>query len=191
MDLNTITLVDFKVQFRRDFPYLPTYDTSKLYNAGTRVYYPTTDLFYDCKVNGTTGIAPTDTTKWNVVAGASVDDYVADEDITRAFGEGSVNFNQSLWADDNSIKLGYLYLAAHYMVQDLRAGAGGVAATPSFLLTSKSVGNVSESYGIPQRYLDNPQFSYLATTPYGLKYLSLIIPRLVGNVVAFSGGTTP
>lgn len=191
MDLNTITIADFKVQFRRDFPYLPVYDNAKLYNAGTRVYYPSTDLFYDCKVNGTTSTLPTDTTKWAVVSGVSVYDYVADEDITRAFGEAAVNFNQALWGDDTSIKLGYLYLTAHYMVQDLRAGAGGVAATPSFLLTSKSVGNVSESYGIPQRYMDSPQFSYLATTPYGLKYLSLVVSRLVGNVVAVAGGTNP
>lgn len=193
MDLSTITVADFKAQFRRDFPYLPTYDNTKLYNVGARVYYPTTELFYDCKVNGTTGILPTVTNNWTELATTadSTDNYVSDDDITRAMAEAGVNFNQAMWGDDATIELAYLYLTANYLVNDLKAANGGVAASPVFNVSSRTVGNVSESYAIPQRYLDNPSFAYLATSPYGLKYLSLMIPRMVGNVAAICGATTP
>lgn len=190
MDLSLITVADFKAQFRRDFPYLPTYDNTKLYNKGVRVYYPTTELFYDCTVNGTQGVLPTVTGNWIEVED-STDNYVSDDDITCAFGEAVVNFNQMLWGDDATIKMMYLYLTAHYLINDIKAANGGVAATPIFLVTDRKVGNVSESYGIPQTYLNNPLYSYLATTPYGAKYLSLLIVRMVGNVVSAAGATTP
>lgn len=196
MDLNTITVADFKVQFRRDFPYLPVFSVDELYNAGDRVYYPTTKLFYDCKVNGTTNILPTVLANWTALPangdGAdSIDNYIQDDDITRAFEEAQANFNQDLWGSDANIKLAYLYITAHYLVMDLRAAQGGVAANPQFILASRSVGNVRESYGIPKSYMDSPVFAYLATSPYGLKYLSLIVPRLVGNIQGVPGGTNP
>lgn len=190
MDLNTITIADFKTQFRRDFPFLPTYDNAKLYNAGVRVYYPTTELFYTCKVNGTTGILPTVTNNWEIVAD-SVDNYIADTDITNAFAEAKMTFNQALFSDDASIKLAFLYLAAHYLVLDTRAAMGGIYGANLFPLQSKSAGNVSESYGIPQVYLNDPQFSYLSGTAYGLKYLSFVWSLLTGNFGVVAGATTP
>lgn len=190
MDLSTITVDDFKAQFRRDFPYLNVYSNTKLYNAGARVYYTPTELFYDCKANGTIAVLPTVTASWDVVSD-STDNYVQDADITRAFGEATVNFNQAIWGDDATIKMMYLYLSAHYLINDLKAANGGVAASPAFVVTSRKVGNVSEEYGIPGAYLTNPLYAYLSTTPYGLKYLSLIVPRMVGNMVAVCGTTLP
>lgn len=190
MDLNTITVADFKALFPRDFPYLPVYDNTELYNAGTRVYYPTTKLFYTCTVNGTTGILPTDTDNWTIVAD-SVENYVSDADIERAFAEAQITFNQSLFTTDANIKMGYLYLTAHYLVNDLRAALGGIAANGLFPVASRSVGNVSESYNIPQMYLDDPIFAYLTSTPYGMKYLSMIVAQLRGNVFVVTGWTLP
>jgi hypothetical protein len=57
------------------------------------------------------------------------------------------------------------------------------------VITSKSIGGVSASYGIPQKILENPLYSYLATTPYGLKYLACISGRLKGNIIIVQGGT--
>ena len=191
MDLNTITVADFKALFRRDFPYLPSYDPAKLYNAGARVYYATTELFYTCLVNGTQGITPgSDATKW-VVVNDSTDNYVQDDDITRAFGQAQVNFNQSLFSGDDTIKLCYLYLTAHYLVVDMRNALAGVSGAGAFPLASRSVGSVSESYGIPSAYLANPSYAIYAQTGYGMKYLSLVLPMLVGNVGIACGGTTP
>lgn len=190
MDLDTITVADFKSQFRRGFPYFPVYDNSALYNSGTRVYYETTDLFYDCTVNGTTGILPTVTANWSVVSD-DVDNYISDEDIEIAFGEAKLLFNQTLFDTDANITLGYLYLTAHYLVNDLRAGLGGISATGAFPVNSRSVGNTSESYSIPESYLKDPALSFYTSTTYGMKYLSMILPLMRGNVNAVIGATQP
>lgn len=190
MDLSTITVADFKALFRRDFPYLPNYDNTELYNSGDRVYYETTKLFYDCKVNGTTGILPTVTANWDVVSD-SIDNYILDEDIEKAFDEAQITFNQALFTSDKNIEIGYLYLTAHYLVNDIRASKGGIEAFGSFTVTSRSVGNVSESYGVPDAYMRDPVYAFYTQSPYGLKYLNMILPRLVGNIGIVCGWTNP
>lgn len=114
-----------------------------------------------------------------------------DQDITNAFAEAQVAFNQSLFDTDAEIKLGYLYLTAHFMVNDLRAAAGGVTGTGSLPVTARSVGSVSETYEIPEKYLKNPVFAFYTQSPYGLKYLAMILPKLVGNMQAVWGGANP
>ncbi len=191
MDLSTITVADFKAFFYRDFPYLPTYDPSALYNAGERVYYSVSRLFYDCLVNGTTGITPgTDATVWLEVAD-NIDNYIQDADISRAFLEAKVNLNQGLFTSDDNIRMGYLYLTAHYLCNDIRTASGGVGSSALFPLMARSVGNVSENYGIPQVYLDNPVYSFYTQSGYGMKYLSLVLPQLVGNIGWVQGWTNP
>lgn len=190
MDLSLITVADFKELFRRDFAYLPEYSGSELYNAGNRVYYTPTKLFYDCKANGTTGILPTVTASWDA-ASDSADDYILDADIERAFAEAKIGLNQALFTSDENIKIGFLYLTAHYLVYDLRAALSGVSGRGAFAVQSRSVGNVSESYGIPQAYLDNPTYQFYTNSPYGLKYLSLVLPLLVGNLISVAGATRP
>lgn len=192
MDLSTITVQDFKDQFWRVFPFLPEYDNTTLYNSGDRVYYTPTKLFYDCTVNGTTGILPTDTNNWSIATGVSIEDYVLDSDIENAFAEAQLIFNQSLFDTDANITLGYLYLTAFYLIQDLKAAQGGIGgAGIAGLLNSRSVGNVSESYGIPQSYLDDPMYSFLSANPYGLKFLSMVWSKLRGNIGVVCGATLP
>jgi hypothetical protein len=196
VDLSTVTTADFRALFPRDFPYLPEYSAGQLYNAGNKVYYSTALLFYSCTVNGTIGVAPNATptppavSPWIIVPD-NIDNYVQDSDITRAFAEAQVNLNQALFSTDAQIKLGYLYLTAHYLVNDLRAALGGISASALFPALSRTVGSVTESYMIPDVYKDNPVFSFYTTTPYGLKYLSLILPQLVGNFGAVCGWTHP
>lgn len=190
MDLDTITVADFKSLFYRDFSYLPEYNNDELYNAGDRVYYAPTKLFYDCKVNGTTGVLPTVSANWDVVSD-NIDNYVLDADINKAFDEAKITFNQSLFTTEENIKIGFLYLTAHYLVNDLRAALKGISAIAVFPLQSRSVGSVSESYGIPAKYLSDPVLSFYTQSAYGLKYLNMILPRLVGNVVSVAGGTQP
>lgn len=192
MDLNSITPADFKTQFPRGFPYLPTYDNTALYNAGDRVYYATTKLFYECTANGTTGELPTDIDFWDVLSGLSVDDYVQDSDIEAAFAEAKVTFNQGLFGDDAEIRLGYLYLTAHFLVNDLKTSRGGIfAASVAGLMTSRSVGNVSEGYSVPEAYMKDPTLSFYAQSAYGMKYLAMVVPRLRGNMVVVRGATLP
>ena len=117
-------------------------------------------------------------------------DYVMDADITRAFAEADINFNESLFGTDASLKLTFLYLAAHYLVNDLKAAEQGSRSAGEFPVSSRSIGGVSESYAIPNWILNDPVLGQFATTKYGMKYISLVKPLLIGNVVVYEGSTT-
>lgn len=116
---------------------------------------------------------------------------VQDSDITKAFGEASYNFNSALFGSQANFTIAYMYLTAHFLLMDLRAASQGVGGQFSWLESSKAVGNVSQGFSIPQRILDNPEFSYLSKTYYGTKYLMLILPSLSGQIFTVAGGTQP
>jgi hypothetical protein len=153
VDLDTITVQDFKDYFRRDFPYSPQEEPHD-----------------GC---------------------CDLDKYVFNFDIEKAFGEAKHILNQALFGSDADIRIGYLYLTAHYLVNDLRTAQAGVNSTGSFPVSSRSVGSVSEAYQIPDMYKDSPQLAFFSTTQYGMKYLSLVLPRLIGNVGVVAGWTLP
>ena len=174
-------------EFRNFFPrftpvYLPVYVEGKTYFNGDIVYY--NELFYQCIVENTVEL-PTVKTDWKLI-NQDVLNYTRDEDIENAMAEASVNFNENLF-DDEQAKLIFLYLTAYYLTYDLQNATGAVQTG---VITSKSVGSVSESYGIPTSFLNNPMYSLYAKNGYGLKYLSLIIPYLQGNILFFKGATT-
>jgi len=189
MELSQITVTDFKAFFRRDFLYLPVWDDTRTYMADAVVWYEVNELFYKCKENGTTA-DPTDEDAWELVAG-DVDDYVLDEDIEKAFAEAQTVFNKSLFGTDDQVRIGYLYLTAHYLVNDLRTSMRGIQSTGENIMSSRTVGSVSESYAIPTAWTENPLYNFLAKTGYGLKYLSMILPRMVGNIGTVAGWTNP
>lgn len=116
---------------------------------------------------------------------------VMDTDITKAISEAGFNINQGLFGTQEQFTIGYLYLTAHYLVIDLRAGSQGVNGKYSWLTTSRSVGSVSEGMQVPQRILDNPYLAMLSTTNYGAKYLSLLLPQLTGQIFTSEGTTLP
>lgn len=181
-----VTTDDFKNLFTRDFPYLPAYVEGKAYFKDDEVYYAPN--FYKSLTDGNTTL-PTDITNWEVV-NDSVDNYIQDSDILRAFNEAKVNFNSSLFGDDDTIKMVFLYLAAHYLVIDLNNAMNPLGMGYMGFTQSKSVGSVSESYTIPQFMTNNAILSQYATTGYGRKYLSLLQPYLVGNIIFCPGRTT-
>ncbi len=189
MDLTTITIAQFQNQFFRDFPYLPTWVNTQTYNAGNLAYY--NGLFYTAIQNGLVGVTPgSDTAKWTQVNGDPLQ-YIQPQDITNAFAEAQVIFNPGLFTTDAVITLAYLYLTAHYLVNDLRTAAQGVESGGSFPVSARSVGSMSETYQIPDRYKDSPQLAFFTTTGYGQKFLSMVLPNLVGNFGHVYGGTTP
>ena len=190
MSIATISINDFKAHFRRDFPYLPEYISTELYNKADRVYYSTTKLFYDAQVNGILNTPPGTSTKWSSVAD-DIEDYILDEDLDKAFLEAKVLHNEALFCTPEENCMGFLYLAAHYLVNDIKAAVSGLCGQSSFPVSSRTVGSVSESYAIPDSYAKNPQFSFLTESPYGKKYLSMILPKLIGNVTAVHGATQP
>lgn len=188
MDISTITVADFKSQFYRDFPYLPVWDNTETYNTNDIVYYETNGLFYKCLNDGVTSL-PTVTTDWERNIDSSLYDYVQDADIEKSFIEATINYNTALFGTDEEITQSYLYLAAHYLVNDLNNAINGIDSSGNFPINSKSAGSVSVGYAIPEAYTKNPVFSYYTSTGYGLKYLSMVLPRLIGNVQSVEGQT--
>jgi hypothetical protein len=116
---------------------------------------------------------------------------VTDTDIARAFGQTNMNVNPALFPTQGDYTIGYLLLAAHYLVIDLRMASQGISGQPSWLETSKSVGSVSQSFAVPQKIMDNPYLALLSKTNYGGKYLELILPQLAGAVFPTYGRTLP
>ena len=194
MDENTIiigdnievTTDDFKNLFGRDFPYLPVYEAGKAYFKDDEVYLEPN--FYKSLTDGNT-TEPTDTTNWEIVKD-SVDNYIQDSDIMRAFKESKVNFNAGLFGDDDTVKMVFLYLAAHYLVIDLNNAQNPLGMGFMGFTQSKSVGSVSESYAVPSFATNNALLSQLMLTGYGRKYLSLLQPYLIGNIFLVPGRTT-
>lgn len=191
MDLSTITVSDFKTHFARDFPYLPVWLNTSLYLTGDVVYYSTTQMFYKAKQNVTVaGTLPTDTTYWSLTA-ESTDNYVLDSDITKAFSEAKAGLNQSLYPNDETIKLSYLYLTAHYLCIDTKNMLAGINSAANFPVSSRTVGSVAEGYAVPTHYTSNPILAFYTQTGYGNKYLSLTLPAITGNVGVVAGWTQP
>lgn len=114
---------------------------------------------------------------------------VTDGDIGKAYGQVDVNFNPALAKDQATYTILFLLLAAHWLVVDLRMASQGVSSQYAWLVTSKSVGSVSESFQIPERIAANPELAMLTQTGYGAKFLQLILPQLAGQVFIAYGRT--
>lgn len=116
---------------------------------------------------------------------------VLDQDITKAQGEASFNVNEALFASQEEYSIGYNYLTAHYLVTDLRMAAQGIQGSYGWLEVGKSVGNVSQSFAIPEEIMQNPYYAMISKTNYGAKYLSLILPNITAQIFIAYGRTTP
>lgn len=121
----------------------------------------------------------------------STDDTVQDSDIEKAIGQASFAFNESLVGTQTEFDIVFLLLTAHYLVVDLRMSSQGIQGQYEWLVTSKSVGSVSVGLSIPDRIMKQPAFAMLSKTPYGAKYLELLLPRLTGQILAIRGRTQP
>lgn len=110
-------------------------------------------------------------------------------DITGAFNMVEININPALFCNQNAYTLGFLFLAAHYLVLNLRNSSQGLNGQYNFLQVSKNVAQVAEAFSIPQRILDVAEFSMYCKTNYGAQYLSWVLPQLTGNIFNACGTT--
>ena len=108
--------------------------------------------------------------------------------IAAAFAEAQIMFNPALFSSAAQQTV-YLYLTAHFLALSVRASYNGVNSAGSFPVSSRSVGGVSESYMIPDMYKENAAIAQYTSTAYGQKYLTFLLPNLVGNVASVWGGT--
>lgn len=123
--------------------------------------------------------------------GTDINTSILDSDITKTFVMTNININQDLFADQGSYNVGYLLMSAHYLVMNLRASSQGLNGQFNFLQAGKGAGSVNESFSIPQRILDNPDWAMLTKTNYGAQFLQLIIPQLAGQMYSVCGSTRP
>lgn len=114
--------------------------------------------------------------------------YVTDADVQNAITEGQVDYNSGMFGDNATFF--FLYLAAHYLVINIRNSSMGLSSQAKFALDSTSVGGVSISNNINERFASDPLFAGLLLTSYGQKYLDLVYPYTIGNVQGTCGTTT-
>ena len=184
-----ITVNQFKIFFRRDFPYLPVYDSNKTYWTDDEVYYSSNEQFYISLADNNTSTI-TDTTKWQRIQD-DIDNYILDVDISNVIDQSNVIIPSDIDIPDDVYQLLQYYLAAHLLVDVIRTSNAGLTSQITSITTGKSVGSVSQQYGIPTSLLNNDLLSFYITSQYGLKYLALILPYLRGNVSCVKGATTP
>lgn len=185
--VSELTVADFKELFPRNFPYLPYYNEEKTYFCGDIVYLEPN--FYQSLVDNNNSPVE-DGGYWQVV-NVDKNDYVSDEDITRAWGEALLSYNESLFGEDDFIKESFLYLVAFFLAYDLSLAQTGAYGAIGFPATEVKVGSVSEGYYIPKVYLENPVLGFYARNGFGLKYLNMVYPKLVGNVGVVAGWSLP
>jgi hypothetical protein len=123
--------------------------------------------------------------------GTNAETSVLNSDIEKAFGLTAVNFNPDLFCEQASYTIGYLLLSAHYLVMDLRASSQGLNGQFSFLEQSKSVGSISQSFAIPDRIMQNPEWAMLMKTNYGAQFMMLVLPQMAGQIYTVAGSTRP
>jgi hypothetical protein len=104
-------------------------------------------------------------------------DYVIDADITRAITEAQLNFNEDLFSDVNTV---FMYLAAFHLVANFQNSAKGISSQSKFPISSSSVGGVSISFQIPDRYAKDAMIQQYCQNGYGKKYIEFCLPVLVG-----------
>lgn len=116
---------------------------------------------------------------------------VLDSDISKAQGEAKFNFSSGFTSSQENFSILFNYLTAHFLCLDLQASSQGIWGSFSWPEASKGVGSVSSSYAIPDRILNNPEYSYYTKTFYGTKFLMLILPQLSGQMFTVRGCTRP
>lgn len=116
-------------------------------------------------------------------AGDNTDlNMVTDDDIAGAIMDAQFNTNQGLFENQAFYTRGFLFLAAHYLVDKLLAAGEGLASQYNWLTSSKGVGDVNEAFAIPEKILKDAMLATFSKTRYGALYLQIIAPQLVGGV---------
>lgn len=122
---------------------------------------------------------------------------VRDSDIDKALAEAAMVYNAALWGSSDEGKIAYEYLTAHCLVTALRNNGGlgvqkkGTSSSGGGPISGKSAGPLSVNYALSGFVTESPALAQLMETGYGQKYLAMLEPRLIGNVVCVEGATQP
>ncbi len=102
---------------------------------------------------------------------------VRDKDIAAAINEVSLTINLRLFPNEDMNLLAQKLLTAHFLTEDLRAEETKGQAV--FNQSNRTVGSISESIAIPD-WVMRGQLAIYATTHYGVKWLRISAPFLIG-----------
>ena len=117
--------------------------------------------------------------------------YVQPQDINNAIDLGVINFSPSMFdVQSGQSTTVFMYLAAFYLVENLKMAAKGIAAQANFSLESIAAGGVNVGMRPPESFLKNPTYNMFTRNAYGLQYLSLVYPYTIGAMQLAPGTTT-
>ena len=111
--------------------------------------------------------------------------YIQNQDIQNAINIAVNDFNPQ-YGPNNTVV--FLYLAAHYMVMGLRNSSMGLNSQAKFPQDSATVGGVTVSNNIVERFANDANFAKYLTTGYGQLYLSMVYPYTVGAGIGIIPG---
>ena len=120
-------------------------------------------------------------------------DSVRDKDIEDAFSAARVMYNPALFTTEQG-KTAFLLVSAHYLTVNIQAAGGlstltsqGIKNRSEGIVISKSVGQVSVTYDEVPARVKQLGLQALWMTKYGQDYVTMLLPKLVGNVSVVSG----
>lgn len=113
---------------------------------------------------------------------------VTDRDIASAQVMAKQQVAQALFGVQGDFTYAANLLAAHYLCTNIFASSQGLGGAAEWLTASKTVGDVAQTFNIPDRITKSPYFSLLSKTTYGAQYLSLVAIQSVANVRVVAGG---
>lgn len=117
--------------------------------------------------------------------------YVQPADINKAIAEGQINFSPGMFdITSGQSTTVFMYLAAFYLVENLKASAKGLSSQANFPLTAIAAGGVSVGMTPPEQFLKNPTLAMYTRNGYGLTYLSFVYPYTIGAMHIAPGTTT-
>lgn len=109
-------------------------------------------------------------------------DLVMVSDIDRAIIDAQINFNYGLFGTEAQATNVFMYLTAFQLVRNIQMSTKGLSSQCKFPVSGNSVGGVSVNYVVPESYQKDPYIMSLMSNAYGMRYLELVLPLLVGNV---------
>lgn len=117
--------------------------------------------------------------------------FVQPADINKAISQGQVNFSPGMF-DINSGQSTtvFMYLAAFYLVEDLKLSNKGINAQTAFPTTAIGAGNVNVAMQPPEKFLSNPTYAMFTRNAYGMQYLSFVYPYTIGAMHIAPGTST-
>ena len=191
------SIEEFKIKFAKTFrfaPY-PVYDNEATYAKDDIVLW-LSDMYvwggYKAKEDDITGIAPSDTEKWELDPNVNFNSFVMDSDIEEAMVEASAYFPEFSNMIHEEYVTCFLLLTAHFLIKDWQAAHQGLNASGSSgILTSRTVGKMSAGYAVSTLLKQYPQWQALVDTWWGLKAVTLMSRYNVGNIMGVQGMFTP